>query len=185
MKRLLLVASAAAALSACATGGGLPLDVVTRTMIEPNYDSSSVSVFAASGGATTILGSTRDGASPDEIAAALRLPAHLAQRTVHAAPTGEAQNGPHLVLVFAPQSAASARDACRGEVSGGVAGSPLKVFGAFCSSYGTPASEALFTAAGSPTPSDPDFGKRLSVLMSVLMPAVNPDQGEGRSQRVP
>lgn len=169
----------AAALLAACTGGGPGVVTVTRNDISPNYQPLSVSVFAGSGGRATILGSTRDGASAEEIAAAIRLPAHVAPRTIRAAPTAEAQGGPHLVLVFAPQGAVTARKACRGEVSGGVAGPELKVFGVFCSSYGTPVSEALLTSPDSPIPSDPDFGHRMSYLINAVAPATNPEAGDG------
>lgn len=163
----------ALALAACVAGRAG--DIVTLDNVAVNYEPLSVSVFAGGGGYATIEGTTRDGASREEIAAALRLPPFLAQRTVRAAPEGERQDGPHLVLIFAPQGAATPHRACRGEVEGGAAGETLTVFGVFCSSFGEPVSEALFTAAGSPVPSDPDFGDRLSVLMNEVMPITNPD----------
>ncbi|QIE54307.1 hypothetical protein G5B40_01910 [Pikeienuella piscinae] len=176
MSRIAPILTAAALLCACAGPGA---DVVTRNDISPNYQPIWVSVFSGAGGQATILGSTSDGASADEIAAAIRLPAHVSQRTIRAAPPAEAQGGPHLVLVFAPKGDVTARKACRGEVAGGVAGSELKVFGAFCTSYGSPVTEGLLSLPDSPTPSDPDFGRRMSYLLNALMPATNPEAGEG------
>ncbi|MFV0474577.1 MAG: hypothetical protein ACK5MQ_10295 [Pikeienuella sp.] len=176
MFKHLPTAIAALALAACAGG----LDMVTRVDMSPNYAPQWVSVFAASGGEATILGTTRDNASADEIAAALRLPAHVGRRALSAAPPGEAQGGAHLVLVFTPSGGVTGRKACRGEVSGGVAGpESLKVVGVFCTSYGTPVSEGQIDLKGSPVPSDPDFGRRMSYLMNAIMPAVNPQADSG------
>ncbi|MEM7544577.1 MAG: hypothetical protein AAF367_03495 [Pseudomonadota bacterium] len=171
---------AALALTACTGGAGTNFaDNVTRDLIYPNYEPISVSVFAGGGGNAVIVGTTRDGASAEEIAANIRLPAFVAPRTIRAAT--EAQTGPHLVLVFAPQGRTTPRRACSGQAQGGQAGDTLVVLGVFCSSFGTPVSEGLFTASGSPVPSDPDFRQRLSVLMNNIMPVRNPDfQGEPR-----
>ncbi len=175
MKRSTLSLSAIAlALSAGAAGA----DIITAEEVSPNYEPSYVSIFAGGGGETYISGATRDGASPEEIAAALRLPARWNPRGVTAAAT--AQTGPHLALIFAPESGATPRKACAGEARGGVAGGgDLKVLGAFCSSRGTPVSEAILTLSGSPTPSDPDFGRRIGRLLTKLLPPSNPDFGQG------
>lgn len=167
---------AALTLTACVgSGGGQFSDTVTRDDISPNYEPISVSVFVGGGGNAVILGTTRDGASADEIAANLRTPAYVSPRTIRAAP--DAQTGPHLVLVFAPQSGTTALKACSGQGKGGTAGDTLVVLGVFCSSFGTPVTEALFTANGSPVPSDPNFRQRLSTLMTAVMPPSNPDFG--------
>lgn len=175
------VALAAAALAGCA-GMGFVSDpgVVTRMDMSPNYAPNWVSVFAGSGAHATILGATRDNATPEDLAAAMRLPAHVHPRTIRAAPAGEAQGGAHLVLVFAPQGSVTSRKACRGEASGGVAGPEgLKVFGAFCTSYGRPVSEGMITFSGSPVPSDPDFGRQMSYLLNAIMPLTNPQAERG------
>ena len=164
-------------MAAC-VGTGAPLgDTVIQSNISPNYEPPSVSVFAGGGGVSTILGTTRDGASAAEIAANIRLPASVSPRNVTASP--EALTGPHMVLVFAPVAGTTPRKACSGRAEGGQAGAELKVLGVFCSSFGTPVSEALFVAAGSPVPSDPDFGQRLGALMNAIMPVRNPDFGLG------
>lgn len=178
MKSVIALAASALALSACA--GGFPGDTVTLDRVRQNYEPVSVSVFAGGGGRATISGATRDGAGRDEIAAALRLPAFVSPRTVRAAPPDERPGGPHLALVIAPKNLVTFSSLCRGEAEGGVAGDELVVYGAFCSSYGTPVTEGRFTASGSPVPSDPDFGSRLSILMNELMPVSNPEwQGDG------
>lgn len=170
--------AACVALTACVGGGAAPLgDTVTQIYITPNYEPPSVSVFAGGGGVSTILGTTRDGASAADIAANIRLPAFVSPRTVTASP--EALTGPHMVLVFAPAAGTTPLKACSGEAKGGQAGAQLQVLGVFCSSFGTPVSEALFTAAGSPVPSDPNFGQRIAVLMNEIMPVQNPDFGLG------
>lgn len=169
-----LAAFAAFALAA----GGARADIVIQDLIFPNYEPSYVSIFAAGGGETVIAGATRDGAGAAEIAAALRLPARWNPRGVRAAT--EAQTGPHLALVFAPESGATPSKACAGEARGGVAGGgDLRVLGAFCSSRGVPVSEAVLVLAGSPVPSDPDFGRRIGRLLTKLLPPTNPDFGEG------
>lgn len=161
--------------AACAADGGWNVDTVTRVNVEPAYQPNAASVFAGAGGWTTISGTTRDGASPEEIAAALRMPASVAHRTIRAAPVNEAQGGPSLLLVFAPQGAVLGDKACRGDYpAGGTAGPDrLNVYGVFCSSYGTAATEAMLTTAGSPVPSDPDFTRRLGQLMNALFPINN------------
>lgn len=167
--------------AACAADGGWNVDTVTRVNVEPAYQPNAASVFAGAGGWTTISGTTKDGASPEEIADALRMPARVWPRTIRAAPTGETQGGPSLLLVFAPQGAVLGDKACRGDFpSGGTAGPErLNVYGVFCSSYGTAATEAMLTTAGSPVPSDPDFTQRLGQLMNALFPAVNIDLADG------
>ncbi|MEM8754624.1 MAG: hypothetical protein AAGF90_16740 [Pseudomonadota bacterium] len=166
-----------ALLAACAGAPGPALgDRVISKEVYPNYEPISVSVFAGSGGFARIVGTTRDGASAEEIASAVRLPAFVSPRQLRAAPAGERLSGPHLALVFAPKSGATPRKACRGEAEGGQAGDNLVVLAAFCSSFGTPVSEATLTAVGSPSPSDPDFRRRLSFLMNAVMPPFNPER---------
>lgn len=166
--KLLGSAFTALAMAGCAqVGGG---DLVYADFVSPSYQPNAASVFAARG-ETVIVGSTRDNASPEEIAAALRLPARFAHRTVRAAAT--AQTGPHVVLVFAPSGGTTPNKACSGLATGGVAGDPLKVLGVFCSSYGSAMTEAVYSANGSPVPSDPDFSQRFSVLLNMIMPIRN------------
>ncbi|MFN3259602.1 MAG: hypothetical protein ACE37J_03490 [Pikeienuella sp.] len=179
MKRIagVFAAGALLAASSCTTGPA-PADLVIQDYIDPNYQPEYVSVFAGAGGEAAIIGATRDGAGPEEIAAAIQLPAYFNPRTIRAATT--ARTGPHLVLVIAPESGATPRKACSGEARGGVAGPELRILGAFCSSAGRPVTEAMFVAAGSPVPSDPDFGRRLTSFMAKLTPPSNPDfQGSG------
>ena len=169
----------AAALLACP--GLAAADTVIQDYIDPNYQPEYVSVFAGAGGEAVILGSTRDGAGPDEIAAAIRLPANFNPRTIRAATT--ARTGPHLVLVFAPAGGTTPKKACAGEARGGVAGAELRILGVFCSGAGRPVTEAVFVASGSPVPSDPDFGRRLASFMRMLAPPSNPDFGSGVFRR--
>lgn len=166
--------------SGCAYGPA-NADYVMQDYIDPNYQPEYVSVFAGAGGEAAIIGATRDGASPDEIAASIRLPAYFNPRTIRAAKT--ARTGPHLVLVFAPAGGTTPKKACSGEARGGVAGAELRILGAFCSSAGRPVTEAVFVASGSPVPSDPDFGRRLASFMNKLTPPSNPDFGAGVFRR--
>ncbi|MEM7544578.1 MAG: hypothetical protein AAF367_03500 [Pseudomonadota bacterium] len=176
MKRFTAIATAIA-LSASAASAFSFIDNVTRDYVDPNYYPIDASVFAGGGGRTTIVGTTRDGASAEEIAANIRLPSFLSQRTVRAAT--EPQKGLHMVLVFAPQSGTTPRKACSGQAKGGQAGDTLKVMGVFCSGSGKPLSEALYTANGSPVPSDPDFQRRMSILIKTILPVRNPEtQGD-------
>ncbi|MEO1611232.1 MAG: hypothetical protein AAFU55_02585 [Pseudomonadota bacterium] len=172
MKKTALIAAAAvlAATSAQAFWG----DRVINDYIATNYEPLSVSSFAGSGGATSIYGTTRDQASAEEIAAAIRLPAHFSPRDVSAGPQGE-RRGPHLVLVIEPQGVTPKR-ACEGKAKGGVAGSELRVLGVFCSSFGTPVSEAMLVADGSPVPGDGDFSDTMLQLRRVMVPVRNPDR---------
>lgn len=185
LKAFAFSAFSLALLAGCAGPQALGLgDFVTKAEPKPGYLPLSVSVFAASGGYATIRGTTRDGASAEELAAQLRLPAFVSPREVRAAPPEDRPSGPHLAIVFAPKSGATPRRACRGEDIGGRAGETLKVLAAFCSSYGTPVTEALYTADGSPVPSDPDFARRIRFLTNAVMPPFNADfQGEGRRRR--
>lgn len=165
-----VVATAIAATSAQAFWG----DRVINDYIATNYEPLSVSSFAGSGGVTSIYGTTRDQASADEIAAAIRLPAHFTPRGIQAGPQGE-RTGPHLVIVIEPQGVTPKR-ACEGRARGGVAGPDLKVLGVFCSSFGTPVSEAMLVADGSPVPGDPAFGDAMLQLLRVMVPVRNPDR---------
>lgn len=182
MKRILAAAAATSLLSAC-VGEIQGIDSVSRIDVRALYYPGDVSVFAGGGGVTSIRGTTRDGASAEEIASKLRLPAWFHPRTITAAPAGEELDGPHLVLVFAPQGGIPARKACRGEAEGGTAGPQLMVVAVFCSSYDTPRSYAVLTTDGSPVPSDPDFGHRFVHLMNEVMPSSNPDWGPGNGCR--
>ena len=182
MRRLSLSVAAAALLAA------LPAhafwgDRVVNEFIDDAYQPEYVSSFAAVGAPTAIYGATRDGASAEEIAANIRLPAAFSPRAISAGPTGE-RTGPHLVLVFAPEGIVTPREACSGRARGGVAGSKLKVLGVFCSSFGRPVSEAMLIAGDSVTPSDPDFRSTIATLMRSILPFRNPAfQGERGRRR--
>lgn len=182
MRRFLLSAAAVsllAALPAQAFWG----DRVVNEYIDDAYQPEYVSSFAAAGAPAAIYGATRDGASAEEIAANIRLPAAFSPRQISAGPTGE-RSGPHLVLVFAPNGIVTPKQACSGRARGGVAGSELKVLGVFCSSFGRPVSEAMLIADESVTPSDPDFRSTIATLMNRLLPFRNPAfQGDDRPRR--
>ena len=149
-------------------------DRVISKYIDTAYEPVSVSSFAGSGGVTSIYGTTRDGASPEAIAADVRLPAHFSPRSITAGPQGE-RSGPHLVLVIAPQGA-TPKKACKGEAKGGTAGDELRVLGVFCSSFGRPVSEAMLVADGSYVPGDGDFSDAMRQLLREIVPVANPDR---------
>ena len=153
-------------------------DRVVNDYIDDAYLPNDVSIFAAGGGQAAIYGATSDGAGAAEIASQIRLPAAFSPRAITAGPTGR-REGPHLVLVFAPQGT-TPRAACRGEAKGGVAApSELKVLGDFCRGYGRPVSEAVLLADGAETPSNPDFGRTMATLVNKLLPFRNPNfQGD-------
>ncbi len=168
----------AAALLAAAPAQAFWGDRVINDYIDEAYLPTDVSIFAAGGGETAIYGSTSDGASAAAIASQIRLPAAYSPREITAGPTGR-RDGPHLVLVFAPQGT-TPKAACRGEAKGGAAGSELRVLGVFCRGYGRPVSEAMLIADGAETPSSPGFGRTMATLLNKLLPYRNPNfQGDG------
>lgn len=149
-------------------------DVISYRDVNYHYSPSTANVFAASGGLTWISGTTRDGASVEEIASQIKLPARFRSRKITLAPEGESPEGPHLALIIAPQNLGTNDAACRGDMRGGQAGPELKIYAVFCSNTSTAAASAMIRLADSPIPSDPDFAKRLSRVIIAVFPSYDP-----------
>ena len=116
--------------------------------------------------------------SPDpEVAAAIRLPAYLAQRDVTAVAPG--QGGYRVALVFAPQAGLSGESVCKGKAKGGQAGAATKVLIAFCRSEATILSETRLEATGGFAPATKDFQAGMSRAMKEILPRRSPfDEGD-------
>lgn len=171
--RKMAILTAAAVMASAGAAQAFFGDRVVSDFIDDQYDPSQVRIFAAAGAPTAIYGATRDGASAEAMAAGFRLPGYLSQRNVTAGPVGE-RDEPHLVLVFAPNKGTSARQACRGEASGGTAGAELKVLGVFCNGYDRPVAEGVLLSSASPTPGGGDYASAMKGLMNAILPPRNP-----------
>ena len=176
--RPLKLSAAAFALSACvatATSG----ETIHSEDIYLRYNLLDASQFAAAGGRIEVYGAPQNGASAEEVAAALRLPAYLTPRDATAVAQGA--EGYRVALVFAPQAGISGASVCKGKAKGGQAGSTTKVLAAFCRGEKTILSEARLEASGAFVPGAPAFQKGMSRLLKKVLPRKSPfDEGEGR-----
>ena len=168
----------AAALGLCA--GFAPVsqaETIHSTDVYLKYNILDASQFAAAGGRLEVYGAPQDGATPEEVAAAIRLPAYLAQRDVTAVAPG--QGGYRVALVFAPQAGLSGESVCKGKAKGGQAGAATKVLIAFCRSEATILSETRLEATGGFAPATKDFQAGMSRAMKEILPRRSPfDEGD-------
>lgn len=168
---------AALSLAACASIGAYPYTYYPD--VTSAYTVQEAHVFAASGGPVEVLGAPADGASPEAVAAAMRLPAFLRSRSLTARPPTEARyKGLRLVLVFAPSSNFTGDAACAGGASGGVAaGAETRVKGVFCRNDRA-LSESTVVAEGAPGVGDPALSRALGLLVNSVMPSTAPEDAD-------
>ncbi|MEM7270194.1 MAG: hypothetical protein AAF401_13225 [Pseudomonadota bacterium] len=167
------------AVAACASGPSVTFGAkIYRIDVDNYYSIAEASVFAAAGGPTVIQGSPRGGWAPNEVAAQMRLPAHLNPRIV--TPVEKGRPGLRLVMVFSPTVRATSEQVCAGEARGAEAGETMRVFGAYCTGERRVISEAILETAGSPQPGDPEFASAMSQLVNALLPVVAPADRDGR-----
>ena len=180
MKTPTLIA-AALCLSACAASTSFG-ETIHSTDIYLKYSFQDTSIFAAAGGPIEVYGAPQDGATPEAIAAAIRLPAYLTPNDAKAVEPGN--GGYRVALVFAPQAGISGESVCKGKAKGGQAGVTTKVLAVFCRSETATLSEARLETAGAFTPGSQAFQIGMSRLLRELMPLRSPfDQGEQSCRR--
>lgn len=176
MKTLATLATALG-VSACtfaSTGFG---ETVHSTDIYLKYSFQDASIFAAAGGPIEVYGAPQNGASPEAVAASIRLPSYLAPNDAKAVEPG--QGGYRVALVFAPQAGLSGESVCKGRAKGGQAGPNTKVLAVFCRSETATLSEARLETSNAFIPGEPGFQAGMSRLLRELMPFRSPfDQGE-------
>lgn len=152
-------------------------ETIHSTDVYLKYNILDASQFAAAGGRLEVYGAPQNGATPEEVAAAIRLPAYLAQRDVTAVEPG--QGGYRVALVFAPKAGLSGESVCRGEAKGGQAGSATKVLVAFCRSETTILSETRLEASGGFVPTSGGFQAGMNRAMKEILPRRSPfDEGD-------
>ncbi len=168
--------------SACASASTGFGETIHSTDIYLKYSFQDASVYAAAGGQIEVFGAPQDGASPEAVAASIRLPAYLSPNQTKAVDPG--QGGYRVALVFAPQAGLSGESVCKGKAKGGQAGSTTKVLGVFCRSETAILSEARLETSSAFVPGQTGFQTGMSRLMRELMPLRSPfDQGEQSCRR--
>ena len=134
------------------------------------------SAFAGSGPRVEILGAPPGGASPEEVAAVLRMPGRFRNAPFRLVEKGSAeataQGVVRLVFAFGAQGAANGRPLCAGEASGASAQGPtdgLEVTAALC--VGRQADAAARLSHRDPlAPGNPAFTATMARLIDVLAP---------------
>lgn len=173
--KTILVAAALGMIAGFATPS--QAETIHSTDVYLKYNILDASQFAAAGGRLEVYGTPQDGARPEEVAAAIRLPAYLAQRDVTAVEPGK--GGYRVALVFAPKAGLSGESVCKGEAKGGQAGPATKVLVAFCRSETTILSETRLEASGGFVPNTRDFQAGMSRALKEILPRRSPfDEGD-------
>jgi len=168
--------------SACASASTGFGETIHSTDIYLKYSFQDASLYAASGGPIEVYGAPQNGATPEEVAASISLPAYLSPNQVKAVEPG--QGGYRIALVFAPQAGLSGESVCKGRAKGGQAGSETKVLAVFCRSETATLSETRLETSNAFTPGDPGFKIGMRRLFRELMPLRSPfDQGEQSCRR--
>lgn len=176
MKTLAILATALG-VSACASASTGFGETIHSKDIYLKYSFQDASIFAAAGGPIEVYGAPQDGASPETVAASIRLPSYLAPNDAKAVEPG--QGGYRVALVFAPQAGLSGESVCKGRAKGGQAGPNTKILAVFCRSETATLSEARLETSNAFVPGKPGFQTGMSRLLRELMPFRSPfDQGE-------
>lgn len=163
--------------SACASASTGFGETIHSTDIYLKYSFQDASIYAAAGGPIEVYGAPQNGATPDAVAASIRLPAYLAPYQTTAIEPG--QGGYRVALVFAPQAGLSGESVCKGKAKGGQAGPNTKILAVFCRSETATLSEARLETSNVFVPGGSGFQTGMSRLMRELMPLRSPfDQGE-------
>lgn len=147
-------------------------ETIHSTDVYLKYTLLDASQFAAAGGRLEVYGAPQDGATPEEVAAAIRLPAYLAQRDVTAVEPGD--GGYRVALVFAPNAGLSGERVCKGKAKGGQAGSTTKLLIAFCRGEATILSETRLDASGGFVPASREFQAGMRRAMKEVLPRRSP-----------
>lgn len=168
--------------SACASASTGLGETIHSSDIYLKYSFQDASIFAAAGGPIEVYGAPQDGASPETVAASIRLPAYLAPNQAKAAQPG--QGGYRVALVFAPQAGLSGESVCKGKAKGGQAGPNTKVLAVFCRSETATLSEARLETSNTFVPGESGFRTGMTRLLREILPLRSPfDQGEQSCRR--
>lgn len=168
--------------SACASASTGFGEVIHSTDIYLKYSFQDASAYAAAGGPIEVYGAPQDGASPEAVAASIRLPAYLTPNDAKAVEPG--LGGYRVALVFAPQADLSGESVCKGRAKGGQAGQSTKILAVFCRSETATLSEARLETSLAFAPGEPGFQTGMSRLFRELMPLRSPfDQGKQSCRR--
>ena len=176
------VLAAIAGLSACATVSTGFAETIHSRDIYLKYSFQDASIFAAAGGPMEIYGAPSNGASPQDVADAIRLPAYLSPNRAKAVEPG--QGGYRVAIVFAPKAGLSGESVCKGNAKGGQAGPDTRILAVFCRSETATLSEARLEISASFIPGEPGFQIGMSRLLREMMPLRSPfDQGDRSCRR--
>jgi len=166
-----VVIAAVLGLGACVAANSLG-ETIHSTDIYLKYTFQDASAFAAAGGPVEVYGAPQDGASPEAVAAAIRLPAYLTPNQAKAVEPG--QGGYRVALVFAPRAGLSGEKVCKGDAKGGRAGANTRILAVFCRSETAILSEARLETSAAFTPGMPAFQTGVKRLLREIMPLSSP-----------
>lgn len=161
----------AMAVGGCASGGFFD-QRVTNQSVNVSYSPSQFSAFAAAGPLVEIRGAPPGGATPEEIAAALKLPGRWPQTPFRVVAPGEAPHSQRIVLLFGAPGGFGDVLLCRGDMQP-VETSNLTAAAAFCRG-GRAASGAKLTDVRAIGLSDPEFATAMTRLLSEMSPSRDP-----------
>lgn len=171
MIRALRAVAAAALAAGCAAS---PFQSSVHSVSTfPNYVPLGFSAFASAGPAVELRGPLPGGASPEAVAAALRLPAFYAQAPFRPVPAGSP--GQRIVLAFGA-TGGDTTALCEGPGAAG-AETPgrLEVAAAYCVGSRA-ASVGRLSDARPLTPGDPAFTAALRTLFTEMAPTRDPNR---------
>jgi hypothetical protein len=174
MSRRWIALALAVALSACA-GGGLFDERITFVEQSPAYSPLEFAGFAGSGPLVEFRGPLPGGASPEQTAAALRLPGFWPQAPFRIAPApAGAERVARLVLVFGPGGGVDPDAICRGTVNGAGGGAGLGVAATFCRGA-APFGWGRLDHVRPLAPGDPGVTASMRRLFGAIAPRENPN----------
>lgn len=174
MSRPLAALALCAALAGCAPGG-LFEERITFVDQASSYSPLEFAGFAGSGPLVEFRGPLPGGASPEETAAALRLPGFWPQAPFAIAPPPVGgERIARLVLAFGPGGGVDPDGLCRGTVNGGSGGTGLGVAAAFCRGA-APFGWGRLDHARPLAPPDPEFTAAMRRLFGSIAPRENPN----------
>ncbi|SEA73255.1 hypothetical protein SAMN05444370_11096 [Rubrimonas cliftonensis] len=176
-----LQALSAAALCVACLAGCAATDVlgerITQVDVLSAYSPNTFGAFAASGPLVELQGPIPGGASPQEVAAALRMPGFWPDAPFTAVAQGEAPEMQRIVIGFGAATAANAMLVCDGRpASGGVADS-LQANVVYCMGRRA-ASSAHLSRSDLATPADPAFGDAFARVFLQIAPRRDPERDD-------
>ncbi len=169
----------AAALCAASLAGCAATDIfderITQVDVLSAYAPNTFGAFAASGPLVELQGPIPGGASPQEVAAALRMPGFWPNAPFSAVAEGEAPEMQRIVIGFGAATAANATLVCEGRPAGGGVADSLQAFVAYCMGRRA-ASSAHLSRSALVTPADPAFGDAFARVFIQIAPRSDPDR---------